>query len=738
MLEAHRRVEAGAARRPDENRKIKQMGASQSQALSVATEELKERVGKFSLRTDQKDFVRGLSVLLSMVLSRNSLYDLEPILTHPQKCHELVVILSSLLRKEFRVLRLPDASTRGATHKVPWMTARQYEQLENEPYRQNVCNDIAWFILRFVTLITALTASVKINEDMPALLQRAASSVGVVNKNKTYKDVKLTPELQTAIRFSSPISKETLNGLLDGKLHHVKVPGTDTYDSRKLYFFEGQDRLAISAQHGYLYFAQKTSTVLLKIELTPAQRSFSSSSSNHSGHHSFSSRFYNRPPRNNRRNASANAAAAALAAAANEEAAEEEVAAEEAAEEEAAETGNNQSSRQSLGALSGTTRIGSQLGGRRRKSRRFRMSGRKTRKQHGGEQRWYKVVLYNLANCKESPCEKVDEFYMNNDGLTVNIETYGSMSSTTLVDNIPLADRVNKYQSKEDFAQVATIEPDEYSSPSFDSFLPLNKVDATTWSNFKMVEKAMNSKAEGTSPAQYRAFLLATSVEKQGAGQPERLHNLFCGDSWAGKRTTDSVSYALLNALYSDRQDGGKEGTTSDELKRTVSEFTSTKALFDFVSYGTFPESFEQTKFPTIPAELDPYCKQVHVGSNVQNSGNRAVVGEYDKEILVDAHKALRDLYDEQLKTVMTILGDVLDKPLERYDAAPELRLSTKFEEAEGGSLVYLEEVIKNARTKLAEHYLAVERVYNGALQSLRANRLGAYASKPKQVVQRN
>jgi len=701
------------------------MGASQSQALSVATEELKERVGKFSLRTDQKDFVRGLSVLLGMVLSQNSLYDLEPILTNPQKCNELVVVLSSLLRKEFRVLRLPDASTRGATHKVPWMTARQYEQLENEPYRQNVCNDIAWFILRFVTLITALTASVKINEDMPALLLRTASSVGVINKNKAYKDVKVTPELQTAIRFSSPISKETLNSLLDGKLHHVKVPGSDMYDIRKLYFFEGQDRLAISAQHGYVYFAQKASTVLLKIELTPATslRSSSSSSSNRNGYHSFAHHSYNNRKHNNHNTNRRHAA-------------EEDVAEVEAAAESEAEAENAQSSRQSLGALSGTTRNGSQLGGRRHKSRRFRQRGRKTRKQHGGEQRWYKVVLYNLANCKESPCEKVDEFYMNNEGQTVDLDKYGTMSSGTLVGNMPLASRIDKFQGIEGFAQVGTVEPDEYSSPSFESFLPLNKLDSSTWDNFKMVEKAMKSKAEGTSPAQYRAFLLASSIEQQGSGKPERLHNLFCGDSWAGKRTTESVSYALLNALYSDRPDGGKEGTTADELKRAVSEFTSTKTLFDFVSYGTFPETFEQTKFPTLPAELDLYCKQVQVGSNVQNSGNRAVVGEYDKEILTEAHKALRDLYDEQLKTVMTILGDVLDKPLERYDAAPELRLSTKFEDAEGGSLVYLEEVIKNARSKLAEHYLAVERVYIGALQNLRANRLGAYTSKPKPVAQ--
>ena len=254
---------------PNENRRVKQMGAGQSVTLDTATEDLKNRVGIFSLRGTQKQFLEGLSVFLRLVLSQNTLYDLEPILTNPEKCHELYVVLSSVLKNEFRVLRLPDASTRGATHKVPWMTKKQYEQLESEPLRKNVCNDIAWFVLRYTSLVVALTASVKINGEMPALLERSAFVQGTVTKNKTFKDVELTPQLQTAIQFNQPISQEVLNGLLSGSLKHVKLVGADTPDSRPLFFFDGQERIVLNTQHGYIYAPMRATTGLLSIELSP-------------------------------------------------------------------------------------------------------------------------------------------------------------------------------------------------------------------------------------------------------------------------------------------------------------------------------------------------------------------------------------------------------------------------------------------------------------------------------------
>ena len=706
------------------------MGAGQSIPLDTATEELKERVGLFSLRGTQKQFLEGLSVFLKLVLSQNTLYDLEPLLTDPEKCHELFVVLSSVLKKEFRVLRLPDATTRGATHKVPWMTKKQYEQLETEPLRKGVCNDIAWFVLRYTTLIVALTASVKINQEMPALLERAALVAGTVTKNKAFKDPVMTPQLQTTISFTPAISQETLNGLMMGTLRHVKLAGVDTPDMRPLYSFDGQDRIILNAQHGFIYAPQRSSTAVLSIELTPVQIQ-----GQLPAQRPMIAQYAQAPVQMQRSDATQFAPIAVpqayqppavpQAAAVVPQAAAVPVARPQFIRNNASTNGFT------IGRQTATTKNEASVLGGQRKTRRGRKMRRVTRKsQRGGEgDQWYMVRLRNLVNCASAPCPEMDVFYLNNKGSTVNKESFGQIGTGAFVDSKPFADRVEKIFSNDSVPKVATETPTETGASTTEGFLPLNKIDASTYKNLMAVQKALETKAEGTSPAQYRAFLLATRLEKQAAGQPDVLHNLFCADSWATRRTTDMASYALLNALYSDRQDGGKESATADELRKTIGDFTGAKVLQDYVSAGSFVETFENTKFPGIPAELDPYCKQVRSDPAFRNSGNRGVVGLDDKEILLGAHKALRDLYDKHLQDVIDILKKIVMPKKTGYGQAPELLLAPEFESDERGALVLLEDYIKDARQKLAAHYIAVEKVYYGALQNLRERAQGRYVS---------
>jgi len=721
-------METGA----NENRRVKQMGAGQSVTLDTATEDLKNRVGIFSLRGTQKQFLEGLSVFLRLVLSQNTLYDLEPILTNPEKCHELYVVLSSVLKNEFRVLRLPDASTRGATHKVPWMTKKQYEQLESEPLRKNVCNDIAWFVLRYTSLVVALTASVKINGDMPALLERSSFVQGTVTKNKTFKDVELTPQLQTAIQFNQPISQEVLNGLLSGSLKHVKLVGADTPDSRPLFVFDGQERIVLNAQHGYIYAPMRTTSGLLSIELSavlsrPApmygQQQFVQMQ--RTNPYGYGQPLPGPPP------AVGPALGPLLAPAPLPAPLPAPGPAPLLQRPQFIRPANN-ANRGSVGQQTTTTATGASglTGGR--KSRKHRLYRRSTRKQRGGENDiWYMTRLRNLASCSSAPCQEVGTFYLSNKGVTVTAEEFAKIGTTTVI-GIPFADRIDDIINRDSIAKVATVLPLETGPANPDTFLPLNKIDASTFKNLKSIQKALETKSEGTSPAQYRAFLLASRLEKGGSGQPDVLHNLFCGDSWASRRSTDMVSYALLNALYSDRQDGGKESSTADELRRTVSEFTGSKVLGDYVKVGTYVESFENTKFPAIPAELDPYCKQISTSANFRNSGDRGVVSADDKEILLDAHRQLRELYDTHLQDVVDILKKIVIPKKTTYGQEPELLLTPEFETDERGALILLEEIIKDARTKLAAHFLAVEKTYYGALQKLRERAQGRYVSAKK------
>jgi len=734
-------METGA----NENRRVKQMGAGQSVTLDTATEDLKNRVGIFSLRGTQKQFLEGLSVFLRLVLSQNTLYDLEPILTNPEKCHEFYIVLSSVLKNEFRVLRLPDATTRGATHKVPWMTKKQYKQLESEPLRKNVCNDIAWFVLRYTSLVVALTASVKINGDMPALLERSAFVQGTVTKNKTIRDLVLSPQIEKAIQYNNPIPPQVLNELISGSLKHIKLTGTETFDARPLFAFDGQERIVMNVEHGYIYSPMKSSSGLLSIELSSVVRPTAPLMQRYGYGQPYpiAAPGYGAAPLP----APAAPALAPPAPALAPPAPAPPVPAPPAPAPPAlAPPGLRPAPGQpqrlpllgrannniSIDQRTTTTETGASGLSGGRKSRKHRLNRRSTRKQRGGDNDiWYSVRLRDLATCDHAPCQEIASFYLNTKGLTVSAEEYSKIGSGAVV-GMPFADRIDSIINRDSIVKVATVAPAETGPANPDTFLPLNKIDASTYNNLKSIQKALETKSEGTSPAQYRAFLLASRIEKGSAGQPDILHNLFCGDSWASRRTTDMVSYALLNALYSDRQDGGKESATADELRRTVGDFTGSKVLVDYVKIGAYVEGFENTKFPAIPAELDPYCKQISTSANFRNSGDRGVVSADDKEILLDAHRQLRELYDTHLQEVVDILKRIVIPKKTTYGQEPELLLTPEFESDERGALVLLEEIIKDARMKLATHFLAVEKTYYGALQKLRERAQGRYVSAKK------
>jgi hypothetical protein len=204
---------------------------------------------------------------------------------------------------------------------------------------------------------------------------------------------------------------------------------------------------------------------------------------------------------------------------------------------------------------------------------------------------------------------------------------------------------------------------------------------------------------------------------------------MFCRDAWAGRKPTEIAAYALLQALYSDRQDGGRESGTADELRAAVSAGIGAKALTDAASMGTSVESFANAKFAIVPTELDPYCKQVAPNRSARNTGERTVVSPEDKEILLTAYSKLRDLYDRHLQDVVDMLKKVVIPRKTSYGQMPTLELAPEFETDERGAMVFLEERIKEARGKIAAHYLAVEQVYSGALNNMRQRAQGRYVS---------
>jgi len=211
------------------------MGVGQSIQLQGATEELLGRTGRFSLRADQKMAHDRMAQLLTLILERNNLFDLEEILKEQLKCKKLMLVVGSLIKKEFQTLRLPDPSSRGEALPVSFMTKSQYQSAESsDKTRAAMCDSIAWFILRFCTMVTAVIASVRINDQMASYITSASLASSEPTMNPNFKDPVLSETLQSILRLRRPMNNEIVNDLVQSKtLRQVLLEKTRKPDERR-------------------------------------------------------------------------------------------------------------------------------------------------------------------------------------------------------------------------------------------------------------------------------------------------------------------------------------------------------------------------------------------------------------------------------------------------------------------------------------------------------------------------
>jgi hypothetical protein len=341
---------------------------------------------------------------------------------------------------------------------------------------------------------------------------------------------------------------------------------------------------------------------------------------------------------------------------------------------------------------------------RRRKTR------RKSRKQRGG----VKMYRITLKDCLTGCTNVVDVFYMDDQGTVIDKEQFenytkgrmaGVMRTQTFANYVSSAlDRVTK---------VPTIVPAEKAMIQGALFEPLNKMDADTYTYFTNIFNEIYRSNEGSSPAQYRAYLLASALDAEG-----NLKTMYCSDKWNGKRSTEVVAYSLLNSLYFDRLGESMETTTRNECVAAVNGFMGERVLTfygDATKTASDMQSFKDTRFAKLPTQLDAFClKHTNIGDRQTHIGDV-------KLILTGAHAALRDLYDAHLQSVVTfILTKVITPKSRGFSVAPEWQLNPAFVADARGTKIVLESLIKEARTKLANHYLAVEKIYRGALDKIK------------------
>ena len=170
------------------------------------------------------------------------------------------------------------------------------------------------------------------------------------------------------------------------------------------------------------------------------------------------------------------------------------------------------------------------------------------------------------------------------------------------------------------------------------------------------------------------------------------------------------------------------ETLTASECASKVAEFIGAKTLASAAQPGSPVLTFENAKFLDIPPALKAFCEQI----NAAKKGARRTRSTEDKAILMDAHRQLRELYDDQIKAVVEIIRKVMIPKNAGYGNLPILVLSETFATDTRGAMVVLEEIVKEGRNLLANHYLAVEKVYRTALSKLKERVEGVYTPNVK------
>lgn len=643
------------------------MGASQSSPN--ISEDQQRRVGVFSLNSEQKRALSLLDEVVKQMLTKNNLFDMSKLLaaSDHERCSELIVLLSSTLQKEFTMLRLPDPSKPSDRRAVSFMSKGDYAALETSPIRLALCNDIAWFALRLVTLLNALTASVHINREMHARL-----SMGTTAQPKTmnpvYKQIKFA--LSGREPMSSTILDEFVRG---GQASFVRVPDSDTDDVRKLVYFNNQPSVVIDTRNRIVYGPRGEETGVASIEFE-AVTTFGPAA------------------------VAAPLAPAPLAPA---------VAAVPAVLAPNTMRRNN------------TYRAPVVGGRRRRRATRRRQRG-------GNEKKYYRIILKECDMALS--CMRVaDTFYMDVTGNTFASDAFEAYmrggSSGGILTGEPFSMRVGRVLAR--LVQQPLEAPVE--KPTFDStvFSPLNKLDTSSYKHLETIYTTLTTANEGSSPAQYRAYLLAASVDPVGTG----VDTMYCNDKWLNNRATQVVAYGLLNSLYFDRMGGRMEPATANELARTIKQFIGTGAMVPYVSANksiTDVESFENVKFTPLPSQLGAFC-----GPKNGNSRPRKIYSTDVRGILLDAHKTLRALYDTHLARVRDLCttkiitykkrGEYRDEPIEWI-------LNPVFATDPRGSNAVLEDIIREGRGLIANHYIAVETVYRNTIDKIKEMTQGSSA----------
>ena len=345
----------------------------------------------------------------------------------------------------------------------------------------------------------------------------------------------------------------------------------------------------------------------------------------------------------------------------------------------------NGASTAGLSAFPPGSEASSQTGGKRRKTRKaIHNNRRKTYKQRGGDDSNAKGLRLGT-----------ERFILYKNGTT---SSFGQYDTTRIPFNERVKTILNSFEYK--------FHTDE------NPYSPLGDIKSnviTRMLTIANILKKQKDTNEGTSPAQYRAYILATHTEERyESGKSLKIS--FCEDIWSNKQVTRILPYALLDALFKDKLGDDSEAPTVIEYKKIVDQFI----IHNMMKQGETgsANTFSDLQFTSAQNDLLP---------QLCSTKNYLITNPLYIETLMKGHTSLRDLYDVHMQTVIQFITTKLITPKFRgYKEPPQWTMNSIFANDSRGALATLESIIKEARTMLVKHYFATESVYVSTLEKIK------------------
>jgi len=673
---------------------MSRMGAGQSTSYSIeaVSERHKGRVGQFRLNKSQRYAVKVTSQWGEQLSAKKNLMDLSKLLSDQAKCQDLLVVSSRALEDEFTRLRFPDPERASKYISTFFWQKDQVEQMQQRDSVQTMCQLVVGFLLRLVTLVAAVTASMHSNEEYLLELTRK----GTTSLSASEAAVSTEKYGEPLSGLQQIMGRTPMNQAAIGKLKTIgallPVPGKNTLR------FKGGLTIAINPEKAVLFRCYGEKTPILGIEIEPYVVQ--------------TQMVYDyRQQEMMRQQQQEQERLAQLRQQQQQQQPQQQPQV------------NNKSTLSSLVSLipnplnanRSTVSTGQRSsGGARRRTR------RRQRIQRGGEDEFFVVRIMNVLNCA-GECTTIKRFLINTVGDAYEIPTnqqrpeysarigsFNEVVERLLVNQLPLF-------TNEDTNVRTTLEQKEYGG--------LYKKSEDVYGLLNDIKTAMKTKPEGASPANYRAFLLATGIDN-GV-----LSTLFCNDVWSAHRFTNTIAYSLLNSLYIDRDDGVSESETRLELAGTVSKFVGEGVARPYLpasNRASTPQSFDQIAFPNTPRNLSAFCEKLQISPSAITVRKTSQVE--DIEILTKAHEALRELQNKHIEACVNLMRKVLSLKTREIGQPPVIHLEETFFKHEQGARAALEELIGEARALISTHYLNIEIVYRRALQDLGRRMTGNYS----------